>query len=164
MLKQYLFLIGMLAGAWCARHDAGRLPWWAFPPAAALALAGVWLFHRAGGWPQESALRIVWGTVEAALWAAFLVAYLGFARLVPARASRLIASVGIVSYSIYLLHFVVIYLITVKGWYLAWVGRPVIDALLTTALVALPVTLALSALSYHVVERPFLALRSAYYR
>ena len=34
--------------------------------------------------------------------------HLGFARLIPARVSRLIASVGIVSYSIYLLHFVVI--------------------------------------------------------
>ena len=158
------FLIGMLAGAWCARHGTERVSPWLFPAAAALVLAGIWLFHRAGGWPQDNALRIAWGTVEAALWAAFLVAYLGFARLIPARVSRLIASVGIVSYSIYLLHFVVIYLITVKGWYLVLGTGPVVDALLTTLLVATPVTLLLSALSYHVIERPFLGLRSSYYR
>jgi peptidoglycan/LPS O-acetylase OafA/YrhL len=69
-----------------------------------------------------------------------------------------------VSYSVYLLHFVVIYIITVKGWYLDFATGPVVDALLTTLLIATPATLLLSALSYHVIERPFLALRSSYYR
>ena len=158
------FLLGMLAGAWCARRGTTRISPWAFPFAAALVLAGLWLFHRAGGWPQDNALRIAWGTIEGALWAVFLVAYLGVAPLIPARLSRLIASVGIVSYSIYLLHFVVIYLITVQGWYLDFATGPVVDALLTTLLIATPVTLLLAALSYHAIERPFLALRSAYYR
>lgn len=158
------FLIGMLAGAWCAREDSVPAPAWIFPVVAVLVIAAVWLFHRAGGWPQDNALRIAWGTVEAALWAAFLVAYLGFARLIPAPVSRLIASVGIVSYSIYLLHFVVIYVIAVKGWYLDFATGPVVDALLTTLLLATPVTLVLAALSYHLIERPFLALRSSYYR
>ncbi len=158
------FLLGMLAGAWCARQGFEPAPAWIFPLVAALVIAAIWLFHRAGGWPLDNALRIAWGTVEGALWAAFLVAYLGFARLVPARLSRLIASVGIVSYSIYLLHFVVIYIITVKGWYLDFATGPVVDALLTTLLLATPVTLLLAALSYHVIERPFLALRSSYYR
>ena len=74
------FLIGMLAGAWCAREDSVPAPAWIFPLVAALVIAAVWLFHRAGGWPQDNALRIAWGTFEGALWAAFLVAYLGFAR------------------------------------------------------------------------------------
>ena len=30
---------------------------------------------------QERPLRIVWTTIEGAVWAAFLVAYIGFARL-----------------------------------------------------------------------------------
>ena len=109
-------------------------------------------------------MRIVWTTIEGAVWAVFLVAYIGFARLIPTRLSRLSASVGIVSYSMYLLHFVVIYIVTVKGWYLDLPTGPVADALLTTLLVVTPVTLALSALSYQVIERPFLALRTRYYR
>jgi peptidoglycan/LPS O-acetylase OafA/YrhL len=52
----------------------------------------------------------------------------------------------------------------VKGWYLDFATGPVVDALLTTLLLATPVTLVLAALSYHVIERPFLALRSSYYR
>lgn len=157
------FLFGMLAGAWCARHGTERIPLWLFPLTAAAALALVYLFHLGGGWPQERPLRIVWTTIEGALWAVFLVAYIGFARLIPAWVSRPIASVGIVSYSMYLMHFVVIYIMTEKGWYLDLPTGPVADALLTTLLVVAPVTLALSALSYRVIEQPFLALRTRYY-
>ncbi len=158
------FLIGMLAGYWCSQGSINRIKSWSFPLSGLLAVMILYFFHRTGGWPVENPYRILWTTLEGMVWALFLVSYLSFARLIPEKLSRGIASVGIISYSVYLIHFVIIYLLVTKGWYLDFGLSVIMNALLNTLILALPSTLLISALSYYLIERPFLRLRTKYYR
>ena len=67
-----------------------------------------------------------------------------------------------VSYSIYLLHFLVLHQLIAHGVVWQPTGRAHTDALITTVTIALPLSLALSSLTYFVIERPFLSLRRQY--
>jgi peptidoglycan/LPS O-acetylase OafA/YrhL len=108
---------------------------------------------------------IVWPTFEGALWAVFLVAYLAVARtILPKIVQSGLTRFGVVSYSFYLLHFAVIYAAIHVGAFVRLTGSPYPDAIVTTLIVVLPVTLALSVLTYNTVEAPFLALRPQYIR
>ena len=124
----------------------------------------LWGFNAQGGWPTTPGWKIVVPTVEGALWAAFVLGYVACANAASGLWSRALARIGEVSYSIYLLHFVVIWSLLRLGFPHAFTGGFIVDALLNTALVALPITLAVSALSYACVERPFLRLRGNYHR
>lgn len=159
------FLLGMWA-AWCWRQ-------WPMSPRAgallaALALAAIlaalWGFNALGGWPTTPAWKILVPTVEGGLWTAFLLGYVTCANAAVGGWSRLLARIGEVSYSIYLLHFVVIWSLLRLGLPQTFTGGYELDALLNTALIALPITLMVSALSYACVERPFLRLRGNYHR
>jgi peptidoglycan/LPS O-acetylase OafA/YrhL len=158
-----LFLVGMwLAARMRQGAFAGRGAALAFP-AATLALSGaLWGFNRAGGFMADPAWKIFWPSCEALLWGAFLVSYLALAPRLPALWSRAAGAVGVVSYSIYLTHLVVLDLVMRRDW----LPLPGLDAeseaLARTALLVYPLVLALSALSYHAVEKPFLELRGRY--
>ena len=65
------------------------------------------------------------------------------------------------SFSTYVLHNLVIAAYNARLPPLATGAGPVADALATGALL-LPAVLALSAITYHLIERPFLALRGGY--
>jgi peptidoglycan/LPS O-acetylase OafA/YrhL len=129
--------------------------------AAVVALA---LFNAAGGWPATPAWKLAWPTLEALLWAAFVIGYVGAANAATGLWSRLAARIGVISYSIYLMHFIVIWLLVRHELLVAFSGRFVVDALLETGLVALPLILAAATLTYRFVELPFLRLRGRYHR
>ena len=76
--------------------------------------------------------------------------------------SRALARVGEVSFSIYLLHFAIIFAMARHRLIFESGLSPTADALLNTLVLALPATLALAALSYAVIERPFLEMRRRY--
>jgi peptidoglycan/LPS O-acetylase OafA/YrhL len=155
------FLLGM-ALARSMRDHAGWWRPWVLPGAAVAVIAVLAIFHRLGGWPVESPWKIVWPFVEGAVWALFIGGYLTVADRLPGLVSRALAAVGTVSYSIYLLHFLVIEQLVRHRWGWQPSGNGRVDALLTTACLATPAILAASALTYYVVERPFLSLRGAY--
>jgi peptidoglycan/LPS O-acetylase OafA/YrhL len=159
------FLIGMWA-AWAFRNwplsrRAGALLAGVSLVAAVVALA---LFNAAGGWPATPAWKLAWPTLEALLWAAFVIGYVGAANAATGLWSRLAARIGVISYSIYLMHFIVIWLLVRHELLVAFSGRFVVDALLETGLVALPLILAAATLTYRFVELPFLRLRGRYHR
>jgi peptidoglycan/LPS O-acetylase OafA/YrhL len=83
-------------------------------------------------------------------------------RRAGAQASGVLAWLGTISYSIYVWHFPVAMLhhrMGERGWQIGFLGgQPWLEFLL----VMLPAVIAVSALSYYVIERPFLALRSRY--
>jgi peptidoglycan/LPS O-acetylase OafA/YrhL len=159
------FLIGMWA-AWAFRTWPLSRRIGALLAGAALVVvvAALAVLNAAGGWPATPAWKIAWPTVEALLWAAFVIGYVAAANISSGLWSRVVARIGEKSYSIYLIHFIVIWMLVRYDLPLAFTGRLAVDAVLETGLVALPVTLAIAGLTYHFVERPFLRLRGRYHR
>ncbi|MDN3296688.1 acyltransferase [Streptomyces ficellus] len=156
------FLLGMLA-AWLYLHHRGRLRNRWLPPAAlTLAVGLLWSFNQVHGFVSDSPLKLAWSSAEGAVWALVVAAYV--ANRGPGGAlSRAAARLGEVSFSVYLTHFMVLTVICEYGY--GWLPRglpPVWGAFLVTLLVALPVTVGLSFLTYHAIELPFLRLRRPY--
>ena len=157
------FLLGMLAGAWYARRpaDATGRTWHAW-------LAGglVWVllyeFHRLGGWPSHAWWKALWPDAEGSVWALFIATYVCVSARVPRAIGRALEAIGRTSFSIYLLHFIVVYALDVHGWILRPFANPYADALLTTTVIVLPTTLAAARFSYATIEAPFLGLRHRY--
>ncbi|GAA0714426.1 acyltransferase [Dokdonella soli] len=159
------FLIGMWAAWFFSRHPLSqqRGGLLALAALAAMVLA-LYALNAAGGWPTVAWWKVFWPTFEGVLWAAFVVGYVDFANAAGGLWSRVVARIGEVSYSIYLIHFMVIYTMLKLALPFAFSGHFVVDALLNTALIALPATLLISALTYRFVELPFLRLRGLYHR
>jgi peptidoglycan/LPS O-acetylase OafA/YrhL len=155
------FCIGMIAARLVVGMKKKPSAWWFVPSAIATGLI-LWRFNRLGGWPVTASWKIAWPTIEGAMWACVIVTYIAFGRLLPYPISWGASKVGEISYSVYLIHSVVIVGIIRHGLYLRPTGNGYYDALVTTLLVALPVVLAVSLLTYHTIELPFLKMRPKY--
>lgn len=179
------FIIGMLLAHQWLKRGAATAPGRAGAPgapraSAASGISPVWLllasiavllglhaFSRKVGFSElASPFWIVWPGIEAALWAAFVWAYL-LARwpgpqALRQRIDRALAALGAISFSIYVFHNLVIaaYNARLSAW-VTGLG-PAADAVATGTLFILPAVLAVSAITYHLIERPFLAMRTNY--
>ena len=159
------FLIGMWAAWFFRAHPLSRRQGGALAGTALVAIVVVlWRFNAAGGWPTQAAWKLVWPTCEGVLWAAFVIGYVDLANAAKGLWSRALARIGEISYSIYLIHYMVISTMVKFALPVAFSGRVAIDALLNTLLFALPATLLLATLTYRFVELPFLRLRGRYHR
>lgn len=166
------FLIGMLL-AWLvyrrgwlrAGHERLLRTW---PLVLGLvATAGVmtgvfWLYTRWGWKMSETIMNVGWPTLEAALWAVFGVLYVALARRLPRWVLRPIQLVGLVSYSLYLLHWPVMKALHARGLIWEWPGHPLASGLLSTTFELVPVALLAATLTYFVIEKPPLELRRRY--
>lgn len=160
------FVIGMLAAmlfaSWRERLSAWRLP--------LLLLAALWVFTNSFvqakyasyflAQPKQS-FWVVWSMLESAGWASFIVAWLNAAVRLPAWLDRLMCRGGEISYSFYLLHGLVLYLVHQHFGQIVLTGKVLVDGALNLA-VYLPLCWAVAALSYHTIEKPFLELRHKY--
>ncbi|MET9799409.1 acyltransferase [Streptomyces sp. NPDC006368] len=157
------FLLGMLAAWVYLRHRDRLRARWLLPVALGAALGALWTYNQLHGFVSDSPLKLVWSGTEGAVWALVVVAY---AAAGPAEGllSRGLARLGEVSFSVYLTHFMV--LTVLCEWYGAWTLPPALPpvwgAFLVTLLVALPLTVAVSLVTYHAIELPFLRLRRPY--
>lgn len=162
------FLIGMCV-AWLYRRMRD-IPAWAriagraLPAVFALLCALIWGYNRAGGWPAIALWKVAWPTIEGAIWGALILSYLFVAPRLPARLSRLMAVPGEMSYSMYLMHYAVISGLLQSGWLPQWGWGPESSAMLATLLIVLPITLLISAVTYRLVEKPFMGMRVRYLR
>jgi peptidoglycan/LPS O-acetylase OafA/YrhL len=104
---------------------------------------------------------IFWSMLEASGWALLITAWQAAPLRVPARLDKLLCRGGEISFSFYLLHGMVLYLVhqALNGRTLT--GRPLIDGTLL-AVVLYVVTWQVAALSYETIEKPFLSLRRRY--
>ena len=170
-----LFLFGG-AAAWLYLHHGERLrealskPTWMRLGGADIALLGIWAtlgltlqwLAWQGYWQVEGHVGHLWHVPEGAFWTAILLLLL----LAPVRtkavfSNRLLSTVGILSYSIYMVH--VPLLIVFSRWLrqqgptlpVGW-SAPVVGMV---ALVLL-VCVALSAVTYRFIERPFLTRKA----
>jgi peptidoglycan/LPS O-acetylase OafA/YrhL len=157
------FLLGMLCAIVFVRYrrfaDAlGYL----FPLGVALVLGCMVWFNRLGSLPVQGKRYLIWPTVDGIVWGFFLLSYLPVSRRVPRLLSRVIAFAGECSFSVYLTHFLVLTVLILSGYVVHFPVGAEDGALLNTALVLMPITYALSSLTYLVIEKPFLELRRAY--
>lgn len=155
------FLVGMMAGHLVAR-DRLKLHALYLPASAVGLLLIATLLNRHGGWPNDASWRILLPPAEALCCMLFILGYCRLGARLPESLHRPLVALGVVSFSVYLWHFIVISTLQRNHWWLTPTGNPYFDALLTTALLALPVTLLLSGLTWHNVEKPFLELRKHY--
>ncbi|MFP5517522.1 MAG: acyltransferase family protein [Alphaproteobacteria bacterium] len=160
------FLIGMIAAVALRRHgsDPRIGPWIgrAFLPTCLLMLAVITIFHRAGGYPVIATWKTVWPTIEACGWALVVVTCLSV-RIPGSRILSMAAAyVGTISYSIYLTNFIVITQVAKHIGALTMVPNPHVNALLVCTVVVLPASIALSALTFHAIEQPFMKMRKTY--
>jgi len=168
----YWTLVGRMdqfcLGMWFAWAYTERRHWFRHPglqllAAAAAVLLLLFLFNvLGGGWPTIAPWKLGFHTVEGAAWGYLIVCYLLVSPRMPEAMSKVLCYVGSISYSMYLLHWIVVNLMMRNKLLLRIAPDPYVDAIANTVLVAFPVTLLVSTLSYQAVELPFLNLRGSY--
>jgi peptidoglycan/LPS O-acetylase OafA/YrhL len=158
------FILGMYTAVLVLRHEGNtrifKTTLVISVPFTILVLYG---FHRLGGWPNFANWKVLWPTVEGSMWSLLIFGYVGSRQLWPNWISSLLVLVGEASFSIYLLHILVI-----RGFEnrLHLLFRPSgngnIDAVISTIILVVPITLFISFITYRVIELPFLQLRRQY--
>lgn len=160
------FLVGMLAAMAYARY-LPLIQRWGRPLLVLAALvvlvgAGIqarWLSYLAPEARQP--LGVVWGTIEAGYWALFVLAYLGARLPWPRRVGGALARGGEWSFSFYMWHALIIFTVHQT---LGPIGGNGAVGLVLNGVLVLSATLAFAWLSYSLIERPFLDMRSRYGR
>ncbi len=128
-----------------------------------LVLFSLQWYHQNGGLPGGGKWKIIWPTVEGAVWAFFIICYLSVSSYIPVFISKVLANIGKISYSIYLIHFLIIQVAVKHNLFFQFPGTSTgIDAFLNTMLFIIPVTIAVSFITYTFVEKPFLDMRIKY--
>ncbi|WP_316189886.1 acyltransferase [Bradyrhizobium sp. SZCCHNS1054] len=158
------FCIGMILARLYARSNLSNLKFYWFLLATFVVVATLWIFNHLGGMPLVKLWKIWWPTVEGLMWAVFIVTYLSVGHRFPAMLMMVFTKVGEVSYSVYLVHFAVIFAAIRKSAYIRLTGNGYYDAILTALLVVAPLSILIGWLAYHTVELPFLRLRPKYLR
>ncbi|MBZ5578995.1 MAG: acyltransferase [Acidobacteriia bacterium] len=157
------FLAGALLAWLLHRYGIPRRLAFFFPAILLGAMAVLYGFHRSGGYPAQQEWRVAWPTIEAVVWTAFVAAYLGFVRYVPLILDIVLRFLGRISYSIYLVHAIVVWIFARKGWYFTIPALSVSANIFLTAVVGvLPVVVLVSTLTYYTIEQPFLSMRKRY--
>jgi peptidoglycan/LPS O-acetylase OafA/YrhL len=162
-----LFVLGML---W---HElAGKQLIKAWPGLVAggslIAIIGLWHafngmggFYGLGGYPSSSAIWIVIPTLQGLLFGALIAGYERMAVKIPGMLDRGLARTGEVSYSIYLVQFIVY---PTLGKYCGLLGFDLgnFSVAMALAVATFPVIVLISNLTYELIEKPFLRWRRAY--
>lgn len=124
----------------------------------------LWVLNSNGGITQWRSWRILYPELEGGLWALVIAAYLISRPFAGTVFSRILESIGLVSFSLYILHYALLrnfwsvlyphYLNNLSG----------LNGILLTSLILLIPILGISALSYFCIERPFTDMRGKYLR
>ncbi len=147
-------LIGMIAGRYYLKNKNGLKNVYTLP-LGLIVMTGILLNVKTlGSGPWTLAF---YPPFEAALWSLLIIAFINFPISCP-KLEKVLAKCGEVSYSMYLLHLLVI----LNFSDLKLLPNPFMNALLISAIVILPVTMALSFLTYYLIEKPFLGFRKKY--
>lgn len=132
-----------------------------------LVVTALVVFNQLGGNGSNNGKWAMWPTIEASCWAIFVIGYLSFSRRFPAWLGKLLVALGTVSYSVYLVHYLVHYVVLDylmgRDW-AVWlhIADPFGTALLNTTFIIMPLVVLISTATYWIVERPFLARRRTY--
>lgn len=160
------FLIGMLAGIYYRNRFRESLQFdWIALAGIAIILVSLFVFNQFGGGGLNNHVWIYWTTLEGAAWSFFIVGYLSIARHYPYLINKGLIALGTVSYSIYLVHFVVLdFAMRINLDTLISVENAMGTAVINIFLFVMPLVLVISAATYYCIERPFLVHRTTYIR
>jgi len=155
------FLIGMLAAYYVAKRPSTSR--WPFLIVVVLNVGILYGYNQVRGYVSDDGWKMLWPTVQGGMWAAFIVTYLPVSQRMWVSASKFLSEVGKVSFSVYLLHFVLVSTVSssiradmIVGW------DPQFVALLIGGFLILPATVVISRLTYAAIEEPFLNMRVRY--
>ena len=162
------FLLGMIGSELCFRfpRQLGRVP-------ILVLLVAVWLFlynqfnflggfYHLSEYPSRSPLWVVLPTAEGLFYSLITASYLSLEQALPNVVDRALAWLGTLSYSFYLNHVFVIGICIKLCAESGWIVRGFGQGLAFTFLVALPAVVAVSAVTYRLIEVPFLSMRRPY--
>lgn len=158
------FLIGMIAGYFyvTAFRKGVGFDLLALVSAGGL-VAYLFIFNQMGGYPADAAWKIITPTIEGLLWGGFILGYLSLSRWLPGFVSAPLQAVGLISYSIYLIHMTVVDWVVRNNVVIDYFGLgPAGNSLVTIVVLVLPAALLLSTLTYNLIEKPFLSMRRTY--
>ncbi|MDD9888924.1 MAG: acyltransferase [Gammaproteobacteria bacterium] len=158
------FLIGMLGGIYYRKRfqESSRFDWVAVI-GTFVVLASLYTFNQFGGGGLNNSVWIYWTTLEGAAWAFFVLGYLSIARHYPALINKGLVGLGTVSYSIYLVHYVVLDFFMQRNLdTLINLDNPLGTAVIKVFVIVMPLVIAISAATYYCIERPFLRRRATY--
>lgn len=128
---------------------------------AVVALLSV--LNHSGGITSWHFWRVMYPEVEAVLWASFIAAYLIAKPLKGVGLDRLLYGVGQISFSLYILHYAIqreFWIIFYPTFFTGWIGS-IYGVLAVSVLIAVAMS-AISALSYFLIEKPFIDMRGKY--
>jgi peptidoglycan/LPS O-acetylase OafA/YrhL len=159
------FVIGMIAGK-LFDEDFITAPLkkiLLFALSAIVCFAVVFAYHINWGWSSAPVCKVIWPTVEACIWIFFIIAYIGISTYVPKFLSNMLIFIGKISYSIFLVHFIIMKTMVAENLF---VEIPILNskynAILNIIMVAIPITLLLSYFTYRIIEEPFIKKRHRY--
>ncbi|CAN7219560.1 acyltransferase family protein [Massilia sp. LjRoot122] len=159
------FLIGMAAALLYKRWQGqlARIAPLLLVAAVAFVMWDTALMHRLApfGVTPKSSFWIWWSMLESAGWAAVILAWVAFQPRLPGLVERALSQGGKISFSFYLLHMGLLHVFAARIGLVAPTGTPWLDAAIMVS-VTYGATWALSTLSYHIVEEPFLRMRRNY--
>ncbi len=163
------FLIGMVA-AWYV-NSRGWLSSETVKPklkmalglfASVVVLAGLLWLYMATGWKYgDSYWQVVWPTLEGLAWVAIGIYFVGLVRHRKIRWLKLFSWVGVVSYSIYVLHYPIIKTLQPRVA-INWPAHHLLGGILSSSFIYFPASLLAAALAYNFIEKPALKLRKDY--
>lgn len=158
------FLIGMLLGYFYSSGFRPTIKMDSLAIGGVIAVLGsLFWFNQLGGGGANNYLWIFWPTWEATVWGIFVLGYLSVSRHFNSRLGAALVGIGTVSYSIYLVHYIILDFFMDNNWdTLLTLSDPVAMAVLNTFLLIMPVVIAVSGISYFLIERPFLVRRRSY--
>ena len=162
------FAIGVLLAEVHARGPTRfRNPLWllgalAFLYIVLLELDQIGGFYGGTGYPSHSRVWIIRPALEAVAWGTVVITYLQSAFSFGRWGSLALNRLGEVSYSIYVMHLIVLWALWGYVGGIRIADNPWWNALGHGVLFVLPATCAVSFVTYRLVERPFLRMRRRY--
>ena len=115
-------------------------------------------YNQFGGWIKDSWWKIIWVDIEAVIWSIFIFTYINIYN----KKNFFLNKIGELSFSIYLVHSVVIYILVGKKLYIIFSSNAFLNSILNGLIVVLPITILISLLTYNYIEKPFLKMRVVY--
>ena len=153
------FVIGMMLAFFPVPRWSSH--WVSFPAVMIGTLALLLFFHRLGGYPVYEWWKLFWPSAEAIAWATVILVSLNSPYRMPLFARSVLIFISNMSFSIYILHSTVLQIFGERNLYIQFSDHLYANAILNSILL-LPIVLALSWVTFMVIEKPFMEMRRKY--